>query len=222
MRSLLRFSQAIDALNAFIGRNVAWLGLIAVLVCTANAVARYALNIGSNAWLELQWYLNSAVFLFAAAYALRRNMSPTRKLWQTLGIVFVLSFAALLWLGREIYLAAPPIPSVVKTTSGDTLFTGEQIQDGQRAWLSAGGQQLGTVWGHGSYVAPDWSADWLHREVVAYRDNRAQAMYGREYAALGNAQKGAVDAIVKEDMRRNTYDAAANTLTVTPDRKSVV
>src|SRR3954447_9441246 len=73
MRSLLRFSQAVDTLNAWIGRNVAWLGLVAVLVCTGNALARYALNIGSNAWLELQWYLNAAVFLFVASYALKRN-----------------------------------------------------------------------------------------------------------------------------------------------------
>ena len=73
MRPLLRFAAAIDALNEWIGKSVAWLGLAAVLVCTGNAVARYALNIGSNAWLELQWYFNSAVFLLIAAYALKRN-----------------------------------------------------------------------------------------------------------------------------------------------------
>jgi len=73
MQPLLRFSATIDTLNAWIGRAVAWLGLVAVVVCTGNAVARYALNIGSNAWLELQWYLNSAVFLLVAAYALKRN-----------------------------------------------------------------------------------------------------------------------------------------------------
>jgi TRAP-type mannitol/chloroaromatic compound transport system permease small subunit len=73
MQPLLRFSATIDTLNAWIGRAVAWLGLVAVIVCTGNAVARYALNIGSNAWLELQWYLNSAVFLLVAAYALKRN-----------------------------------------------------------------------------------------------------------------------------------------------------
>ena len=73
MQAMLRFSATIDALNAWIGRAVAWLGLAAVLVCTGNAAARYALNIGSNGWLELQWYLNSAVFLLVAAYALKRN-----------------------------------------------------------------------------------------------------------------------------------------------------
>jgi TRAP-type mannitol/chloroaromatic compound transport system permease small subunit len=73
MHALLRFANAIDKLNEWIGRSVAWLGLAAVLVCTANALARYALNISSNAWLELQWYFNSAVFLLIAAYAFRRN-----------------------------------------------------------------------------------------------------------------------------------------------------
>ena len=73
MDRLLRFSEFVDRLNAWIGRNVAWLGLAAVLVCTVSAVARYALNIGSNAWLEMQWYLNSAVFLLVAGYTLKRN-----------------------------------------------------------------------------------------------------------------------------------------------------
>jgi TRAP-type mannitol/chloroaromatic compound transport system permease small subunit len=103
MQPLLRFSAAIDTLNAWIGRAVAWLGLAAVLVCTANAVARYALNIGSNAWLELQWYFNSAVFLLVAAYALKRNehvridviagrLSPRAQAWIDIvgGVFFLL------------------------------------------------------------------------------------------------------------------------------------
>jgi TRAP-type mannitol/chloroaromatic compound transport system permease small subunit len=73
MQILLHISTAIDRMNERIGKLVAWLGLAAVVVCTGNAVARYALNIGSNAWLELQWYFNSAVFLLVAAYALKRN-----------------------------------------------------------------------------------------------------------------------------------------------------
>src|SRR3982751_1173789 len=73
MKALLRFANAIDKMNEWIGRGAAWLGPAAVLVCTANALARYALNIGSNAWLEMQWYFNSAVFLLIASYALKRN-----------------------------------------------------------------------------------------------------------------------------------------------------
>jgi nitric oxide reductase subunit B len=150
-------------------------------------------------------------------YEQGETMRPTRKLWQWLAAVFVLSFAALGYLGREIYLAAPPIPEV-KTTAGTTVFTASQVQEGQRAWLAAGGQQLGTVWGHGSYVAPDWSADWLHREVLAYRALRAQAMYGVAYENLGLPQRASVDAIVKDELRRNTYDKASNTVTITPVR----
>ncbi len=58
---------------------------------------------------------------------------------------------------------APPIPDVYNT-DGQLLFTGSSITDGQGVWQSIGGQEIGTVWGHGAYVAPDWSADWLHRE----------------------------------------------------------
>jgi len=146
----------------------------------------------------------------------------SRRLWQWLGIVFVLSFAALGWLGREIYLAAPPIPETVRIAEGATLFTANDIREGQRAWLSAGGQQLGTVWGHGSYVAPDWSADWLHREASAYREIRSEALYGAEYRKLALAQRGAIDALVKQELRRNTYDAATGTLTVSEERARAI
>ena len=149
-------------------------------------------------------------------------MQQTRKLWLGLAIVFVLSFAALGWLGREIYVAAPPIPDAVRAENGETLYSGEQIRDGQRAWLAAGGQQLGTVWGHGSYVAPDWSADWLHREAVAYRDLRARTLHGQPYDALSTAQRGSVDAVVREEMRVNTYDEATGTLTVSPERAAAI
>src|SRR5689334_12379546 len=121
-------------------------------------------------------------------------MQTTRRLWLGLATVFFLSFAALGWIGREIYLAAPPIPAAVVAQDGRVLYTGEQIRDGQRAWRAAGGQQLGTVWGHGSYVAPDWSADWLHREAIAYRDALSLNRFGRDYAALALDQRAAVDA----------------------------
>ena len=94
-------------------------------------------------------------------------MKSNSRLWRWLGLICVLSFGALGYLGWQIYLSAPPIPKTVVTTEGEVLFTGEQVQYGQQAWRSAGGQQLGSVWGHGGYVAPDWSADWLHREATA-------------------------------------------------------
>lgn len=73
MHFLLWLSRLIDALNDRVGRVVYWLVLAAVLISAGNAVMRYAFNISSNAWLEIQWYLFSAVFLLCAGYTLLRN-----------------------------------------------------------------------------------------------------------------------------------------------------
>jgi nitric oxide reductase subunit B len=143
-------------------------------------------------------------------------MKSTKRLWRWLGLIFVLSFGALGYLGWQIYLAAPPIPKAVTTVGGEVLFTGEQIQHGQQAWLSAGGQQLGTVWGHGSYVAPDWSADWLHREATALHAIRAKALSPTESAET------AVAGQVRDEMRRNTYDESTQVLTVSNERAQAI
>jgi nitric oxide reductase subunit B len=149
-------------------------------------------------------------------------MNGTNRLWRGLGIVFVLSFAALGWLGREIYLAAPPIPEEIRTSDGATLFNSEQIRLGQQAWFKAGGQQLGTVWGHGSYVAPDWSADWLHREATALRNILASETYGRDYDVLGLSERAGIDARLKSEMRANTYDSGSRVLTVSKQRARAI
>lgn len=73
MTYLLSLSNRIDALSAWLGRWVAWLVLVAVLVSTANAVMRKAFNMSSNAFLEIQWYLFAAVFLLASGYTLMRQ-----------------------------------------------------------------------------------------------------------------------------------------------------
>lgn len=149
-------------------------------------------------------------------------MSSTTRLWRGLAVVFVLSFAALGWLGREIYLAAPPIPTEVRQAGGAVIFSGDQIRLGQQAWFKAGGQQLGTVWGHGSYVAPDWSADWLHREATALQDVLSASAYGLPYGDLGEAQRASVDVRVKGAMRANTYDPSKGVITLSDDRTKAV
>ncbi len=73
MRSLLALARAIDALNDRVGRAVSWLVLGAVLVSAGNALARYGLDLSSNAWLEIQCYLFSAIFLLASGWTLQRN-----------------------------------------------------------------------------------------------------------------------------------------------------
>ncbi len=144
-------------------------------------------------------------------------MKSTSRLWRWLGLICVLSFGALGYLGWEIYLTAPPIPKAVVSADGQTLFTGEQVQHGQQAWLAAGGQQLGTVWGHGSYVAPDWSADWLHREAETLLTIRSKGLN-----AADESDRAAVAARVREEMRRNTYDELSGTVKVSAERAQAI
>jgi TRAP-type mannitol/chloroaromatic compound transport system permease small subunit len=73
LQFLLRFSRAVDSLNEAIGRCAYWLILVAVLISAANAMIRYIFSTSSNAWLEVQWYLFSGVFLLCAGYTLLRN-----------------------------------------------------------------------------------------------------------------------------------------------------
>lgn len=73
MSFLLSLSRFIDALNEKIGHGVSWALLLAVLICSGNAMVRYAFNMSSNGWLEIQWYLFSAIFLLSSSYTLRRN-----------------------------------------------------------------------------------------------------------------------------------------------------
>jgi TRAP-type mannitol/chloroaromatic compound transport system permease small subunit len=71
--ALLKLSRLIDRVNEAVGRIVYWLVLVAVIISAGNALARYSLHMSSNAWLEVQWYLFSAVFLLCAGYTLQRN-----------------------------------------------------------------------------------------------------------------------------------------------------
>lgn len=69
----MKLARTIDRLNEAIAHAVGWALLAAVIICTGNALMRYSLNISSNAWLEIQWYLFSAMFLLASAYTLKRD-----------------------------------------------------------------------------------------------------------------------------------------------------
>ena len=141
-----------------------------------------------------------------------------RKLWIALVLVLVISFAVLGGVGIKVMNNAPPIPSKVVTSDGRTLFDGATIMDGQNAWQSIGGQEVGTIWGHGSYIAPDWTADWLHRESVFILDRWASEAGAANYAALGSEQKAAFQSRLQTMLRTNTYDTATGTITLDPIR----
>ncbi|MEO6137903.1 MAG: nitric-oxide reductase large subunit, partial [Luteimonas sp.] len=146
-------------------------------------------------------------------------MSRTRKLWLTLAALLIASFAVLLWAGGEIFRAAPPIPEQVVARDGAVVYTRADIEEGREVWQSMGGMQLGSIWGHGAYVAPDWSADWLHREATGVLDLWARRDGGMAtYADLPPEQQGALRARLQAMMRVNTYDPATKTITLTQDR----
>jgi TRAP-type mannitol/chloroaromatic compound transport system permease small subunit len=117
LQFLLRVSGLIDSLNERVGKLVYWAVLASVVVSTANASFRYTLNMASNAWLELQWYLFAAVFLLCSGYTLLRNehiridivvghLSRKTQTWiDIFGTVFFLLPMALLimWLSWPVF-----------------------------------------------------------------------------------------------------------------------
>ncbi len=139
-----------------------------------------------------------------------------KRYWVALAIVMIGSFAILGGVGRKMISQAPPLPNVY-TTDGQLLFTGSSITDGQGVWQSLGGMEIGTVWGHGAYVAPDWTADWLHRESLILLDRWAQRDGAANFAALSLDQQAALKARLVREMRHNTFDPATNRVIVSDD-----
>src|SRR5262245_16694363 len=128
------------------------------------------------------------------------------RLWIALAVVIIGSFAVLGGVGIRAVRQAPPIPQQVVSADGRVLFERSAIQRGQGVWQSLGGQQIGSIWGHGAYVAPDWSADWLHREAVARLDRWAREAGTGAFAALSGEQQAALQARLQAEMRTNTYE----------------
>ncbi len=141
-----------------------------------------------------------------------------RKLWIGFAIVFTASFAVLGWIGTRIYQEMPPIPAKVVSTDGSVVVADGDIGRGQNVWQALGGMEVGSIWGHGSYVAPDWTADWLHREALFVLDDWAMAEAQKPYVQLSAEQQARFRGRLEEMYRRNTYDAAANAVTIEPVR----
>jgi len=145
-----------------------------------------------------------------------------RRLWIILAVSMVVMFAILLYFGREIYQAAPPIPESVRAESGETIYTRADVERGQQVWQAMGGMQQGSIWGHGGYLAPDWSADWLHREALAYLDIIAREQEGAPFDQLDERRQEYVRATLRLDMRRNTYDPQTGAVTITNGRAQAI
>ena len=149
-------------------------------------------------------------------------MANYRKLWWTLIAVLAVTFALLGYFGVEVYRKAPPIPDRVVSESGELLMTHDSILDGQTAWQSVGGMQLGSIWGHGAYQAPDWTADWLHRELVTWLELAAQEEFGVPYEQLDGRDQQALQHDLKVAYRTNSYNADADTLVLSDRRAQAI
>jgi len=126
-------------------------------------------------------------------------MGEYKKYWIAVVAVLIIGFSILGYLGTDVYHQAPPVPTAYVSQDGQVLFTKEDILHGQSAWQSTGGQSVGTVLGHGAYQAPDWTADWLHKEVSVMLDIKSQEAFGVLYDQLGPVQQAAVKEVVKKE-----------------------
>ena len=143
-------------------------------------------------------------------------MTP-KKLWYALATVILLSFGVLGFFGVEIFRTMPPFPKQVVTTEGEILFEGQDIKDGQNVWQSIGGQTVGSIWGHGAYIAPDWNADYLHRESVIMLRKLAE-QDGLDYSTLPEEEQAKYQVLLRQELRKNTYDPTTGIITYSPLR----
>ncbi|WP_159787825.1 cbb3-type cytochrome c oxidase subunit I [Sodalinema gerasimenkoae] len=133
-------------------------------------------------------------------------------------LVCVVTFTVLIGAGAAIYKNAPPIPATIVSPQQESVLTQENIQLGQETYLARGGQHIGSIWGHGSYLAPDWTADVLHRWGLAtagilYQDNPdfTQA----DWESLSRIEQAQLQVEVQQDFKTNRYDSESQALTLT-------
>ncbi len=141
-----------------------------------------------------------------------------KKLWIIFIGIFIISFGVLGWVGSEIFHQAPPIPREVVTVEGRTVIAEGEISNGQNVWQALGGMQVGSIWGHGSYVAPDWTADYLHREAQYILDSWAKAEFGGNYDGLNTEQKAVLRQRLQDVLRKNNYDPRTGKISIEPIR----
>ena len=137
--------------------------------------------------------------------------------WKVAAIVtMVFGFSVLIGVTVEAYRKAPPIPARVVDAAGAVLFTSEDVAAGQQVFLKHGLMNNGTIWGHGAYLGPDFSAQYLHNWALDVADQAAQERFRRPYVELTPEQRAEIDGGVARTMKQNRYDASTGTLSFSP------
>lgn len=146
-------------------------------------------------------------------------MHQTEKLspwWrQAVILTMVAGFTILIWMAVRSFKDAPPTPDKVVTAAGETVFTKDDVQAGQRVFLKHALMENGTIWGHGAYLGPDFSAEYLHTLTCDAREWFATNRYQRSWSTLPPAEQDAVTAAVVSLLEQNRYDAKSGALTFT-------
>ena len=137
--------------------------------------------------------------------------------WWRNAVIFVLviGFAVLVWMAVTAHRDAPPIPQRVLSQTGDTLFTHDDILAGQQVFLKYGLMENGTIWGHGGYLGPDFSAEYLHTLAVHSAEALANESYHLPIKEVSPAQRASIYAQVRQLLKQNRYASAEKTLTFT-------
>jgi nitric oxide reductase subunit B len=138
------------------------------------------------------------------------NLSP----WWKIGVIFtmIIGFSVLIYVATLAYKDAPPIPARVINAQGQTIFTRDDILSGQQVFLKYGLMENGTIWGHGAYLGPDFSAAYLHGLALVAAEREAGQIYGLSLADVHGVQRDAVDAAVQRLLKANRYDQRSQTL----------
>jgi nitric oxide reductase subunit B len=133
-------------------------------------------------------------------------------------LICIITFTVLIGAGAAIWKNAPPIPVTVSSPQQEIILTQADIQHGQETYLERGGQHIGSIWGHGSYLAPDWTADVLHRWGLAtagvLTQNNPQFSEA-DLQALTASERASLQAKVSEQFKTNRYDPQTGALVLT-------
>lgn len=131
-------------------------------------------------------------------------------------LVMIVGFSVLSFVTVLTYTNAPPIPEQVTDGTGTVVFTGADILNGQEVFLKYGLMEHGSLWGHGAYLGPDYSAEYLHRLSEVTRDTIATASYNKRFAQLSPDEQSAASARTITVLKENRYDPASRTLRFSP------
>jgi nitric oxide reductase subunit B len=136
--------------------------------------------------------------------------------WVILTIITIVSFLVVGILGYQIYQSVPPIPQKIINTNGQVVFTKADINTGQAVWQEMGGQEVGTIWGHGAYLAPDWSADWLHKQATYMLKLMAKKKYSKTYKQINKSQRSLLQTDLQKILRKNSFNPKTKVMIITP------